>query len=269
MEKIYNKLRHHIKEQRHYFANKALSSQNYGFSSSHVWMWELDHQEGWTTEELILWNCGVLEKTLESPLDCKVVKPVNPKGNQSCIFIRKTDAETEAPIFNHWYEEPTHWKRLWCWERFKAGGEGDDRGWDGWMEFLIQWTRVWASSGKWWRTVKPGMLQSIGSQIVTWLSDWTTTEARPEQRSNTMWLILEGSEMLAGQWHGDMGGGRQRGVWYIFSNHREQPEYHSSRNTWEVVNNACPRNIPAKAWRGWATYPTPSSYWLGPPLSAV
>ena len=207
-------------------------------------------------------------RRLSSPLDCKVVKPVNPKGNQSCIFIRKTNAETEAPIFNHWYEEPTHWKRPWCWARFKAG-EGDDRGRDGWREFLIQWTWVGASSGKWWRTVKPGTLQSIGAQIVTWLSDWTATEAGPEQRSNSMWFILEGSEMLAGQWHRDTGGGRQRGVWYILSNHREQPEYHSSRNTWEVVNNACPRNIPAKAWGGWATYPTPSSYWLGPPSSVA
>ena len=127
---------------------------------------------------------------------------------------------------------------------------------------ILAWRIPWVR-GAWWATVQ----EVVKSR--TWLSDWTTTEARPEQRSNTMWLILEGSEMLAGQWHGDMGGGRQRGVWYIFSNHREQPEYHSSRNTWEVVNNACPRNIPAKAWRGWATYPTPSSYWLGPPLSAV
>ena len=89
----------------------------------------------------------------------------------------------------------------------------------------------------------------------TWLSDWTTTtEASPEQRSNSMWFILEGSEMLAGQRHGDTAGGRQRGVWYIFSKHREQPEYHSSRNIWQVLYNACPRNVLAKAWGGWATY---------------
>ena len=150
--------------------------------------------------------------------------------------------------------------------------QGRRRGWQRmrWLERISDSMDMsWNNSGKWWRTVKPGTLQSIGAQIVTWLSDWTTTEAGPEQRSNSMWFILEGSEMLAGQWHRDTGGGRQRGVWYILSNHREQPEYHSSKNTREVVNNACPRNIPAKAWGGWATYPTPSSYWLGPPSSVA
>ena len=87
----------HIKKQRHYFANKGLSSQSYGFSSSHVWMWELDHKEGWTQKNRCFWTV-VLEKTLESPLDRKKIKPVNPKGNQPWIFIEKTDAEDEAPI---------------------------------------------------------------------------------------------------------------------------------------------------------------------------
>ena len=111
-------------------------------------------------------------RRLSSPLDCKVVKPVNPKGNQSCIFIRKTDAETEAPIFNHWYEEPTHWKRPWCWARFKAG-EGDDRGRDGWREVLIQWTWVWPSSRNLWWSGKPDMLQSMGLQRVghNWMTE--------------------------------------------------------------------------------------------------
>ena len=67
-----------------------------------------------------------------------------------------------------WYKELTHWKRLWCWERLKAGGEGDDRGWDGWIASLTQWTWVWADSRKWWRTGKPGVLQSMGSQRITW-----------------------------------------------------------------------------------------------------
>ena len=65
-----------------------------------------------------------------------------------------------------WWEEPTHWKRPWCWERLKAGGEGDDRGWDGWMASWSQWTGVWANSGRWWRTGKPGVLQTMGSQRV-------------------------------------------------------------------------------------------------------
>ena len=93
--------RQHIKEQRYYFANKFLSSESYGFSSSHVWMWELDHKEGWALKNQCFWAV-VLEKTLESLLDCKEIKPVSPKGNQSWIFIGKTDAEIEAPIlFGH------------------------------------------------------------------------------------------------------------------------------------------------------------------------
>ena len=96
-EKNYDKSRQHIKKQRHYFANKGLHSQSYGFSSSHVPTWELDHKEGWAPKNwcfLII----VLEKTLESPLNCKEIKPVNAKGNQSWIFIGKTDAEAETPV---------------------------------------------------------------------------------------------------------------------------------------------------------------------------
>jgi len=80
-----------------FFANKGLYSQSYGFSSIHVWMWELDHKEGWVLKNWCFWTV-VLEKTFESPLDCKEVKPINPKGNQSWIFIERTDAEAEAPI---------------------------------------------------------------------------------------------------------------------------------------------------------------------------
>ena len=87
----------HIKKQRHHFANKGLSSQSYGFSSSHVQMWELDHKEGWALKNWCFWN--VLEKTLENSLDCTEIKPVNSKGNQPWIFIGRTDAEAEAPIF--------------------------------------------------------------------------------------------------------------------------------------------------------------------------
>ena len=102
----YDQHRQHIKKQRHYFVNKGLSSQGYGFSSSHVWMWELDHKEGWMLKNWCLWTV-VLEKTLECPLDCKDIKPVNPKGNQSWIFIRRTDAEAEAPIL--WPSDEKSW----------------------------------------------------------------------------------------------------------------------------------------------------------------
>ena len=85
------------KNQRHYFANKGLSGQGYGFSSGHVWVWELDCEESWAPKNWCFWTM-VLEKTLESPLDCKEIQPVHPKGDQSWVFIGRTDAEAENPI---------------------------------------------------------------------------------------------------------------------------------------------------------------------------
>ena len=105
-KKTYDKPRQHILKQRHYFADKGLYSQSYSFSSCHVWMWELDHKEGWVPKNWCFWNV-VLEKTLESPLDCKEIKPVNLKGNQSWIFIGETDAEAEAPIL--WPPDAKSW----------------------------------------------------------------------------------------------------------------------------------------------------------------
>ena len=107
-------------------------------------------------------------RLFESPLDRKEIQPVYPKGNQFWIFIGRTDAEAETPIL--W---PPHTKkRPWCWERLKEGGEGDNRGWYGWMASPTQWTWVWASSKSLWWTGKPGMLQSMGSQRVG--HDWAT-----------------------------------------------------------------------------------------------
>ena len=96
-KKSYGKPRQYIKKQRHCFADKGLSSQSYGFSRSHVWMWELDHKDSWAPKNWCFWTV-VMEKTLQSPLDSKEIKPVNPKGNQSWIFIERTDEEAEAPI---------------------------------------------------------------------------------------------------------------------------------------------------------------------------
>ena len=92
-----NQPRQHIKKQRHYFVNKGPSSQGYGFSSSHVWMWELDYKESWAQKNWCFWTV-VLEKTLESPLDCKEIQPVNPKRDQSWVFIGRNDVEAETPI---------------------------------------------------------------------------------------------------------------------------------------------------------------------------
>ena len=89
--------RQHIKKQRHYFANKGPPSESYGFSSGHVWMWELDYKESWVPKNWCFWPL-VLEKTLDSPLDSKEIQPVHPKGNQSWIFIGRTDAEAKTPV---------------------------------------------------------------------------------------------------------------------------------------------------------------------------
>ena len=105
-KKSYDQTRQHIKKQRHYFVNKGPSSQRYGFSSSHVWMWELDYKESWALKNWCFWIV-VLEKTLESPLDYKDIKPLNPKGNQSWIFIGRTDAEAETSIL--WPPDLKNW----------------------------------------------------------------------------------------------------------------------------------------------------------------
>ena len=105
-KKSYNQPRQLIKKQRHYFANKGPSSRSYGFSSDHVWMWKLNYKESWALKNWHFWTV-VLEKTLESPLDCKEIKPVNPKGNQSWIFSGKTDAKAETPIL--WPPDAKNW----------------------------------------------------------------------------------------------------------------------------------------------------------------
>ena len=96
-KRIYDKPKQHIQKQRHYFANKGPFSQSYVFFSGHVWMWELDYKESWVPKNWCFWTV-VLEKTLESLLDCKEIQPVHPKGNQSWIFIGRTDAKAEALI---------------------------------------------------------------------------------------------------------------------------------------------------------------------------
>ena len=99
LRKSCDKNKQHIKKQRHYIANRGLSSQSYGFFSGHVCMWDLDHKESWAPKNWCFWTV-VLEKTLESPLDSKEIQPVNPKGNQSWIFIGRTDVEAETPIIS-------------------------------------------------------------------------------------------------------------------------------------------------------------------------
>ena len=135
-------------------------------------MWELDCEESWVLKNWCFWTV-VLDKTLESPLDFKEIQPVHSKGDRSWVFFWKEWCWSwNSNTLAKWCEELTHSKRLWCWERLKVGGKGDDRGWDGWMASLTRWTWVWVSSGSWWWTGKPGVLQSMGSQRVGY--DWAT-----------------------------------------------------------------------------------------------
>ena len=121
----------------------------------------------------------MLEKTLEIPLDNKENQPVHPKGNQSWIFIGRTDTEAETPILwpadvKVWVWERVYLKRPWFQERFKVRGEGDNRGWDGWMASLTQWAWVWVNSGSWWWTWRPGVLRFMVSQRdMTERLNWT------------------------------------------------------------------------------------------------
>ena len=141
-KKSYGQLRQYIKKQRHYFANKGPSSQGYGFSSSHVWMWELDYKESSAPKNWSFWTVA-LEKTLESPLDCKEILPIHPKWNQFEYSLEGLMLKLKLQNFGH-----LMWRvqRPWCWERLKVGGQGDNRGWDGWMASLTRWTLVWVSS---------------------------------------------------------------------------------------------------------------------------
>ena len=144
-EKLWQNLDSILKKQRYHFADKGPSSQSYGFSDSHVQMWDLDHKEGWALKIWCFWT-ALLEKTLEIPLDCKT-KPVNPKASTRIIHWK--DWCWSSNTLATWCKELTHWKRLWCWEGLGAGGEGDNRGWDGWMASLTRWTWVWVNSGSW------------------------------------------------------------------------------------------------------------------------
>ena len=170
-KKSYDQPRQHIKKQRHFLADKGPSSQSYGFYSGHVWMWELDHKESWVPKNWCFWIV-VLEKTFESPLDCREIQPVHSK-DQSWVFFGRNDVKAETPVV--W---PPHVKSWLIGKDPDAGkdlraGEGDGRGWDGWMASLTQRIWVWVNSGSWWWTGRPGLLRSMASQSQTWLSNWT------------------------------------------------------------------------------------------------
>ena len=167
-------------KQRCDFANKGLSSQSYCFSSSHVWMWELDYKESWMLKNWCFWTV-VLEKTLESPLGCKEIQPVHPKGDQSWMFIGRTDVETETPIL--WLPDMKSWL---VWQDPDTGedwGQEEKRmtedemvAWHHWLDGPgFGWTR-----SCWW-TGRSGMLQFMGLQRVRhdWLTELTEAHWHP------------------------------------------------------------------------------------------
>ena len=170
-KKSYDQPREHIKKQKHYFANKDPFSQSYRLSSSYVWMWELDYKESWVLKNWFFWTV-VLEKTLESPLDSKEIQPVHPEGNQSWIFIGRTNDGAETPIL--WSPDGKSWHI----------GKDPDAGKDWGREetgmtenevlddITSSMTWVWTSSKSWRLTGWPGVQQSMRLQRVR--HDWAT-----------------------------------------------------------------------------------------------
>ena len=134
----------------------------------------------WTTKKAQCWRTDVFKlwcwrRLLRLPWTARrsnqsILKDINPEYSFKGLMLR-----LKFHTLATWWEELTRWKRPWCWERLKIGGEGDNRGWDGWMTSLIQWTWVWTNSGRQWKIGKPGMLQSMGWHSQTQLSDWTKT----------------------------------------------------------------------------------------------
>ena len=181
----------------------SIWSKLWFFPSSHIWMWELDYKESFIVflykesaivfialKNWFFWTV-VLEKTLESPLDFKEIQPVHQRKSVLNIHWKDWRWSCNSNPLATWFEELTHWKRPWWWERLKVGREGDDRGWDGWMASPTQWTRVCVKSGSWWWTGRPGMLRFMGSQRVR--HNWTT------ELNWTEWVEVRGNSWVTGQ----------------------------------------------------------------------
>ena len=174
-KKSYGKSGQCIKKQRHHFADKVPYSQNYGFSSSHVWRWELDHTEGWSprTDAFELW-CWI--RHLIVPWTARRLMQSILKKSTLKILWKDWCWSWNSNTLATWCEELTYWKRSRCWERSRAG-EGGNKGWGVWMASSNQRTWMWANSRQYWRTEKCGLLQFMGSQSWTLLSKWTTTDS--------------------------------------------------------------------------------------------
>ena len=164
-----------VLKSRHHFADKGSYSQSYVFffffSSSQVWMWELDHKEGWALKNWCF-QIVVLEKTLKSPLDCKEIKPVNSKKINPEYSWEGLLLKLKLQYFGHLMGRTDSLEKTLVLGKTEGRKKGDDKGWDRWMASLTQQKWVWAGSRSWWWTRKPGVLQSMGSQRVG--HDWAT-----------------------------------------------------------------------------------------------
>jgi len=211
-KKSYVKSRQHIKKQRYHFAKKCQYSQGYDFSSSHVWMWELDHKECWALKNWCFWTV-VLEKTLESSLDNKEIKPVNSKGNQPWIFIERIDAKADVSMF--WPPDAKIWPIRKDPDAEKDWGQGEKGATEDEMVGCHCWLMDMSLS-KLWETVKDrktwhaAVLAVTKSQ--TWLSYWTTTEVKSTAQWQTSlahgvrgWMMKE--------LHGSGGEGERTQIW--------------------------------------------------------
>ena len=189
-KKSYDKPRQCIRKQRHHFDDKCPYSQSYGFSSSHLWMWEADHKEGWALKNWCF-QTVVFKKFSRVPWTVRrsrqsVLKEINLEYSLEGLMLK-------LQCFGHMMWNATRWKRPWCWEKLKAGGEEDDRGWDSWMTSLTQWTWVWANSERQWRTGKPGvLLQSVGSQRVG--HNWATEQQQAVVKDSAAFTVGPGKE---------------------------------------------------------------------------
>ena len=186
----YDQPRQHIQKQRHYFANKGPSSQGYGFSGGYVWMWELDCEESWVPKKRCFWTV-VMEKTLESPLDCKDFQPVHLKGDQPWVFIGRTDDEVETPIL--W---PPHAKSWLIGKDSDAGMDGGRRrrGWQSmrWLDGItnsmnMSVSELWElviNRGAW-----PAAIHGVGHNWATELN-WLNVSCGKQFLEKAFWLIL-------------------------------------------------------------------------------
>ena len=168
-----------ILKSRHYFANKGPSSQGYGFSCGHVWMWELDCEEGWVLKNWCIWTV-MLEQTIVSPLDWKrsnqsILKEINPKYSLEGLMLK-----LKLQYFGHLIQRADSFEKTLMLGKIEGGSRRGCRGWDGWMASPTRWTWVWVNSRSWWWTGRPGMLQSMALQRFrhNWAPELNWTEQR-------------------------------------------------------------------------------------------